>query len=122
MDTGKQLEEAYDLGFEHGKRGNINELVTLIEQWGEPKGLTEERPMLKSWPQFEKVQEEVTEIARAIVNNDKVELIDAIGDTFVTITLLAKQNGLKIEDCIASAYQEIKDRTGRTENGKFIKD
>lgn len=104
------------------KKQNINELVSLIIQWGEPKGLTSPRPMLNSWPQFEKVQEEVTEIARSIVNNDKDELIDAIGDTFVTITLLAEQNGLDIAECIAAAYNEIKNRTGRTENGKFIKD
>lgn len=122
MNVKEELEKAYDLGVKHGSDSNINNLVSLIEQWGEPKGLTNKRPMLKSWPQFEKVQEEVTEIARAIVNNDRVELMDAIGDTFVTLVLLAKQNELDIQECISFAYDEIKDRTGRTENGKFIKD
>lgn len=122
MNVKEEFEIAYDLGVEHGSYSNINNLVSLIEQWGEPKGLTTKRPMLKSWPQFEKVQEEVTEIARAIVNNDRAELVDAIGDTFVTLVLLAKQNDLDIENCISVAYNEIKNRTGKTIDGKFIKD
>ena len=103
-------------------QNDLNNLVNLIEKWGEPKGLTKERTILKSWPQFEKVNEEVLEIATAIVNEDKAELADAIGDTFVTITLLAKQNGLNVMDCIELAYNEIKGRTGKTIGGKFIKD
>jgi phosphoribosyl-ATP pyrophosphohydrolase len=100
----------------------MEELINKVIEWGEPKGLTESRPMLKSWPQYEKVQEEAQEIARALVNNDKDGLIDGIGDTMVTLILLAKQNDLDIQDCLEYAYNEIKGRTGKTVNGKFVKD
>lgn len=100
----------------------MEELINKVIEWGEPKGLTESRPMLKSWPQYEKVQEEAQEIARALVNNDKDGLIDGIGDTMVTLILLAKQNDLDIQDCLEYAYNEIKVRTGKTINGKFVKD
>jgi len=100
----------------------MDELIKKVIAWGEPKGLTKERSLLESWPQYEKVKEEVGEIGKAIAHGDFVELVDGIGDSVVTLILLAKQNGLTIEDCLSHAYNEIKDRTGKTINGKFIKD
>jgi phosphoribosyl-ATP pyrophosphohydrolase len=100
----------------------MEELINKVIEWGEPKGLTENRPMLKSWPQYEKVQEEAQEIARSLVNNDRDGLIDGLGDTMVTLILLAKQNGLDIQECLEYAYNEIKGRTGKIVNGKFVKD
>jgi hypothetical protein len=35
---------------------------------------------------------------------------------------MAMQLGVKIEDCIDSAYNEIKDRKGKLVNGVFIKE
>lgn len=100
----------------------MEELVQKIIDWGEPKGLTQYRKMLESWPQYEKVQEESGEIGRAIAHGDMAQLADGIGDTFVTLVLLAKQNGLNIQDCVEVAYGEIKDRKGKTINGVFIKE
>ena len=37
-------------------------------------------------------------------------IASSIGDCVVVLTILAAQNGLQIEDCIAQAYDEIKDR------------
>ena len=54
--------------------------------------------------------------------NDFFELEDAFGDTLVTLIILAAQNGLQLEDCLEYAYNEIKDRTGKTVGGTFIKD
>ena len=100
----------------------MEELIEKIVEWSEPKGLTQHRKMLESWPQYEKVQEESGEIGRAIAHGDMGQLADGIGDTFVTLVLLAKQNGLNIQDCVEIAYSEIKDRTGKTVNGVFVKD
>lgn len=50
------------------------------------------------------------------------ELVDGLGDTLVTLIILAAQYGLELEDCLEYAYNEIKDRTGKTVNGTFIKD
>lgn len=50
------------------------------------------------------------------------ELVDGLGDTLVTLIILAAQYGLELEDCLEYAYNEIKDRTGKTVGGTFIKD
>ena len=76
----------------------------------------------KSTKQMLKVMEEVGETASALAKGDREELIDGIGDVFVTLIILAAQNGLKPEDCLQSAWDEIKNRTGKTVNGVFIKD
>ncbi len=40
----------------------------------------------------------------------------------VVLTNLAQQRGVHIETCIASAYKEIQNRTGKMINGTFVKD
>ena len=52
----------------------------------------------------------------------KRQLIDGLGDVFVTIILAAEMAGLRIEDCLAAAYDEIKGRTGTMSGGVFVKD
>ena len=93
-------------------------LVHNVQVWGREKGLSDPKAQLN------KVIEEVGEIAHEITRNnyDSDELTDAIGDTLVTIIILA--NILKREpvECLAKAYKEIAHRTGKTENGTFVKD
>jgi hypothetical protein len=48
--------------------------------------------------------------------------LDSIGDCVVVLTILAAQNGLQIEDCIAQAYDEIKERKGVMKDGVFVKE
>ena len=66
--------------------------------------------------------EEAGEICRAVIKNDKPEIIDGIGDCVVVLVNLAELTGTPIEKCIAKAYDEIKDRTGKMNNGTFKKD
>lgn len=72
--------------------------------------------------QFLKLLEEVGELSQAIQDNNQGELIDAIGDCVVVLTNLAMIKGLKIENCINSAYDEIKERKGKLIDGVFVKD
>ena len=141
----------------------LREYQDLILGWAKDKNITTEEciPMQKL-----KLIEEVGEIANAIVKNKKEEQLDGIGDAFVVLTILAKQNGeefevvdvysnfedteladllamiiyseynvdfgvflelcvkldLDIVNCVSSAWDEIKDRKGRTEGGVFLKD
>lgn len=90
-----------------------------ILDWAEPKGLL--NPQLAP-QQFMKLSEEVGELANAILKGNKIEQIDALGDIKVVITILAEQLGFDIDECEEIAYQEIKNRTGKTINGTFIKD
>ena len=75
-----------------------------------------------SHTQYVKLQEEAGELAKALLNNDKAEIKDAIGDIVVVLTNLAHLENLEIEDCVDAAYQEISNRTGKMINGTFVKD
>jgi NTP pyrophosphatase (non-canonical NTP hydrolase) len=68
-----------------------------------------------------KMMEECGETAKAILNDDRDEIKDGIGDMVVVLTNLAHLSGLTIEECMQAAYDEIKDRTGEMKNGTFIK-
>jgi len=100
----------------------MNELVKNIEQWAQEKGLHESNPE----SQFLKVAEELGEIGAAMSRMKKkpekiIDLKDAIGDTTVTLIILAMQHGLDFQDCLQAAYDVIKNRTGEMVNGTFIK-
>ena len=74
-----------------------------------------------------KLGEEFGELCRALLKQEtgapaSQELVDAIGDCEVVLTILKEQLGLDQYECIDVAWLEIKDRTGRTENGIFKKD
>ena len=94
---------------------NKNEVLI----WADNKGLIKKE---NSLAQFAKVVEEVGEIGRALLKKDEIELLDGIGDTVVTLIILAAQNNLDIENCLDSDYNTIKNRTGKTVDGSFIKD
>jgi NTP pyrophosphatase (non-canonical NTP hydrolase) len=91
----------------------------LIREWANERGIYKSGD---TKTQFAKLQEEAGELARAILKNDKPEFIDAIGDMVVVLTNLAALEGLKIEDCINSAYDVIKSRHGKMINGTFVKE
>ena len=93
-------------------------IYDLIRQWANERGIYRNGD---AKTQFIKLQEETGELARAILKNNQEELIDAIGDAVVVLTNLAALEGLKIEDCITSAYNVIKSRQGSMINGTFVK-
>jgi len=97
----------------------MKELNKLILEWAKDKGILENGKPLAQW---KKTQEEVNELLDAIVIKDKEEIIDALGDIYVTILIQAEMQGLKLEDCIASAYNVISKRTGKMVDGQFVKD
>jgi len=72
--------------------------------------------------QMLKVVEEVGETAGALAKNNRDELKDGIGDSFVTLIILANQCGYTPSECLQAAWDEIKGRTGKTVNGVFVKD
>jgi NTP pyrophosphatase (non-canonical NTP hydrolase) len=97
---------------------NTNDRFELIRQWAHAKGIYDKGD---SKTQYIKLMEEAGELAKALLTNDRVEIIDAIGDIAVVLTNLAALEKLTIEDCIDSAYNEIKGRKGKMNNGTFVK-
>ena len=90
-----------------------------IRAWAQDRGLYDEG---NANTQYIKLQEEAGELAKALLENDKNEIIDAIGDMVVVLTNLAHMHGWKIERCIDIAYDVIRKRTGKMINGTFVKD
>ena len=72
--------------------------------------------------QFTKLIEETGELAKAILKEDEVEFVDAIGDCVVVLTNLAHLGGYAIEECIDAAWIQISNRKGSMRNGTFVKD
>jgi NTP pyrophosphatase (non-canonical NTP hydrolase) len=96
------------------------ELDSKIDMWGVARGIAENgTPMAQAI----KTVEEATELLAAINTDDKEELMDAIGDIYVTLRMQCLVNDIWMDDCISKAYSEIKDRKGYLrEDGTFVKD
>ena len=90
-----------------------------IRNWAKVRGIYENGD---ARTQYIKLQEEAGELAKAMLKDDQAEFVDAIGDMVVVLTNLAEQRNVRIETCIASAYNQISNRTGRMINGTFVKD
>lgn len=96
----------------------MNNLINQVEQWSIDKDLHKANPDRQAL----KFYEEAGEVAAALSRDDKEALMDGIGDTVVTLIILAQQHGMTLERCLQYAYDEIKDRKGKTINGTFVKE
>ena len=92
--------------------------VQKVEQWAVERNLHTQDPKV----QMCKIVEELGELARAINKGDVKGQIDGIGDTVVTLICIAMQLGLKFDDCLDYAYNEIKGRKGKLINVTFVKE
>ena len=97
----------------------LSELVALIQNWAWDRNLID-----GSTPnaQLHKLMEEVWELAGGVCYNNSDVIKDSIGDVFVVLTIIATQLGWSIEECVQTAYDEIKDRKGKMVDGIFVKD
>lgn len=98
---------------------NLTNEFDPIRDWAADKGIYNKGD---AKTQTLKLQEEVGELAKAVIENNILDAADAIGDCVVVLTSVAKFIGIPIEQCINGAYAEIKDRKGEMSNGTFIKD
>tara|TARA_R100001594_G_scaffold15508_1_gene32516 strand:- start:137 stop:1009 length:873 start_codon:yes stop_codon:yes gene_type:complete len=90
-----------------------------IRQWAFERGLYDKGD---TKTQTLKLMEEAGEICKATLKEDYDEVLDGIGDCVVVLTNLAHLHGVEIEECIQMAYDVIKHRTGKMDNGTFKKD
>jgi hypothetical protein len=114
---------------------NLQETIEAVRDWGIARNITGPTGKGSRLGQLSKTQEELTETRDASIKwqlaDDydpdykgamREQLIDGIGDCTVTLILAAEMAGLRIEDCLQAAYDEIKGRTGKMEGGQFVKD
>ena len=97
----------------------FNELEISVRNWAIEKGIDKPENAPK---QMLKVMEEVGETAGALLKGKEDEIKDGIGDSFVTLIILAQQLGYSPTECLQLAYDEIADRKGKTVGGVFVKD
>lgn len=97
----------------------MEEIQELIIYWADQKGILFPENANR---QLIKLQEELGEVAGAFLKGDSENLKLEIGDMLVVVTIFAEQNKLNLTECLQSAYNKIKNRTGKTINGTFIKD
>ena len=112
----------------------MNNLIEKVLQWGIDKNITGPNGKGNTVSQANKMLEEANETSNAVrdytlptpslFEREEIlqEIKDGIGDTCVTLILLAEMYGFTLEECLDHAYQIIAKRTGKMENGTFVKD
>lgn len=96
----------------------LDQLVEQVQQWSIDKDLHNGNPDRQAL----KFYEEAGEVASALSRGQMDALKDGIGDTVVTLIILAQQHDMTLQECLQYAYDEIKGRKGKTINGTFIKE
>lgn len=96
-----------------------DELISAICSWGSDHGI--DNPDKQTIKLMEEVGELANEVSRS--HYDTPEIRDALGDIGVVLIILADILGYDfIDQCLLPAYNVIKERTGKTVNGSFIKE
>lgn len=108
---------------DYDTNNTFSELITKVNEWADDRNLKQADPKI----QWMRITEEVGEIRDVLLKPTKftepqAALKDAIGDTLVTIIVLAHQLDLDVTECLGIAYDEIKNRKGRMVNGTFVKE
>lgn len=88
---------------------NYNIIEMEVVRWGETRGIIGNS---SSAAQVKKTQEELDELVAAIHHRNKLEIIDAIGDIMVTLTMIAAIEDVPLIQCYEHAYNQIKNRKG----------
>ena len=94
-------------------------IETKVLQWAKDRQIFAKATPYK---QALKTLEECGELLHSIGQYNEAEIKDAIGDIIVTLIIQAEMQGTTIEECLESAYDVIKNRSGKTANRTFIKD
>lgn len=96
------------------------ELEIKVIEWANARKIIQNS---NNMAQAIKTLEEVTELFDAIQSKDLDAQKDAYGDILVTLIVGCATAGFDLSECLAGAYDEIKDRRGYlTEQGIFVKE
>lgn len=120
---------AYLMGLPDGLVQHINkkqamtfeELHEAIIQWAEDRNMIKQ-DKLTALSQLAKVTEEHGELSAGINKKDEKKIKDSLGDSLVTLIILAQDLNFDLLDCLNSAYNVIKDRKGKVIDGSYIKE
>ena len=89
----------------------------LISQWHKDRNLIEGST---DKDQYLKLIQEAGELSDNICKGKDIK--DDIGDMMVVLINIMVRNNLTINQCLAKAHEDIKDRKGKMIDGVFVKD
>ena len=125
-DLSNNMKGTYSYSNRHrmNKFMSYEKLQEKVIEWAKDRNILENSTAIK---QIHKTREELYETLSALRDLEQgkesiLEVADGIGDMLVTIILLANIVGLDSVDCLADAYEEIKNRKGKMVDGLFVKD
>jgi uncharacterized protein YabN with tetrapyrrole methylase and pyrophosphatase domain len=96
------------------------EIEMKVIQWSEARKIIPNSTPIAQW---KKGMEEMEELRDALVKDDRVEAIDAVGDTVVCLINICALMDISLTDCLKAAYNQIKDRRGyMNAEGIFVKE
>jgi NTP pyrophosphatase (non-canonical NTP hydrolase) len=95
----------------------LEQYESMIKQWHIDRNLIDGAT---DKDQVCKLIQEVGELSDNVCKGRDVS--DDIGDCIVVLINIAVRNGLTLEQCMAQAYNDIKDRKGRMVDGIFVKE
>jgi NTP pyrophosphatase (non-canonical NTP hydrolase) len=91
-----------------------------ILQWTEARRII---PNSTPETQLLKAMSEMGELADATIKGDRLDVMDAVGDVMVCLINYCALQDINLVDCMALAYDQIKDRKGTLlPNGVFVKE
>jgi len=98
----------------------LEELAQNIAQWGEDRGITtnSENPMA----QCLKLGSEFGELCDNIAKGRYEAAKDDIGDMIVVLIMIAEIMDTNVQECLLTAWEDIKDRKGYFNGKVFIKE
>jgi NTP pyrophosphatase (non-canonical NTP hydrolase) len=98
---------------------SFSELELEVIRWSEARKII---PNSTPLAQAIKAVEEINELVDALRDGNKEGAIDGIGDSVVCLLNVCALMDVNLTDCLAHAYDQIKDRTGILEkDGIFYK-
>ena len=95
----------------------VETLIQNITQWHWDRNLIEGAT---DKDQLAKLIQEMGELSDNICKGN--DIADDIGDMIVVLINIAERNNLTIEQCLAQAWNDIKDRKGKMIDGIFVKE
>lgn len=95
----------------------LEQYESMIKQWHIDRNLIDGAT---DKDQVCKLIQEVGELSDNVCKG--LDVSDDIGDCIVVLINIAVRNGLTLEQCMAQAYNDIKDRKGRMVDGIFVKE
>lgn len=91
-----------------------------VIQWSEARKII---PNSTPMAQAMKAVEEINELVDALINDNREEAIDAVGDTVVCLINVCALLDIDLVNCLKAAYEQIKDRRGyMNAEGIFVKE